>query len=395
MKILVNATNLSVGGGVQVATSFIAEAVKKNEPDIEWRFCVSRQVAENVEKILGQEHTPDLAVFDQNPNHILRGCKARKRLRAETARLQPDIIFTVFGPFWMKFAGRDSKQPTAHLAGCAVCWSTHPNRLVYEKIGKIRTLKRKIRRAWDFFCLRRAQYFWIELDIAREGLKRGAGTTDARIRTISNTCAQVFFDAPKPAADFRGNEIRLLSMGNPYVHKNFDIIPDVLVALKMRDPKRKYVFTLTAPEDGEEWRNIRTKAERLRVEDGIRTVGKVVLADCPALYSANDILFMPTLLETFSATYPEAMAMRRPIVTTNLNFAHDICKNAAVYYSPLDPKDAAEKIVQIVENAELRESLIAAGDDVLATFPSSREKYEQLVAWLRDIFHGNAATERI
>lgn len=79
---------------------------KKNEPDIEWRFCVSRQVAENVEKILGQEHTPDLAVFDQNPNHILRGCKARKRLRAETARLQPDIIFTVFGPFWMKFAGR-------------------------------------------------------------------------------------------------------------------------------------------------------------------------------------------------------------------------------------------------------------------------------------------------
>lgn len=35
---------------------------------------------------------------------------------------------------------------------------------------------------------------------------------------------------------------------------------------------------------------------------------------------------MPTVLEVFSATYPEAMAL--PIVTSDLDFARDICDNA-------------------------------------------------------------------
>lgn len=383
MKILVNATNLVVGGGVQVATSFIVEAVRRAEPDIEWTFCVSRAVAENVRKILGSGWEGE--VFEQNPNHIRAGKAARERLSQISEAVKPDLIFTVFGPFWKKFAGRFCGQPTAHLCGCAVCWSTHPNRLVYDKIGLIQTLKRKVRRIWDFLCLRRAQYFWIELDIAREGLKRGAGTDDAHIRTIGNTCAQVFHEAPKVEADFSGKEIRLLVMGAPYVHKNFEIVPDVLAALKKQAPGRRFVFTLTAPESGNEWKNIKERAEVLGVGDGVRTVGKVALTDCPKLYSDNHIVFMPTLLETFSATYPEAMAMRRAIVTTDLDFAHSICGNAAVYYSPLDATDAAAKILRVVENPELRDNLIAEGGKVLSALPSPQEKYEQLVAYMREI----------
>lgn len=388
MKILVNATNLVVGGGVQVATSFIVEAVRRAEPDIEWCFCVSRVVAENVRKMLGSGWEGE--VFEQNPNHIRAGRAARERLTKISKAFEPDLVFTVFGPFWGKFAGRFNGQPTAQLCGCAVGWSTHPNQLVYDKIGRLQTLKRKARRIWDFRCLRRAQYFWIELDIAREGLKRGAGTDDAHIRTIGNTCAQVFHDAPKFAADFSAREIRLLAMGNPYVHKNFEIIPEVLAALKKRDRARRYVFTLTAPESGNEWKNIKERAEMLGVGDCVRTVGKVALTDCPALYSGNHIVFMPTLLETFSATYPEAMAMRRPIVTTDLNFAHSICGNAAVYYSPLSADDAAEKIIRVVENPELREHLISEGGKVLSGLPSPQEKYNQLVAYMREIVAKNA-----
>lgn len=383
MKILVNATNLVVGGGVQVATSFIVEAVRRAEPDIEWTFCVSRAVAENVRKILGSGWEGE--VFEQNPNHIRAGKAARERLSQISEAVKPDLIFTVFGPFWKKFAGRFCGQPTAHLCGCAVCWSTHPNRLVYGKIGLIQTLKRKVRRIWDFLCLRRAQYFWIELDIAREGLKRGAGTDDAHIRTIGNTCAQVFHEAPKVEADFSGKETRLLVMGAPYVHKNFEIVPEVLAALKKQAPGRRFVFTLTAPESGNGWKNIKERAEVLGVGDGVRTVGKVALADCPKLYSDNHIVFMPTLLETFSATYPEAMAMQRPIVTTDLDFARSICGNAAVYYSPLDATDAAVKILRVVEDADLRERLLNEGGKVLSALPSPQEKYEQLVAYMREI----------
>ena len=103
------------------------------------------------------------------------------------------------------------------------------------------------------------------------------------------------------------------------------------------------------------------------------------------MYADSHIVFMPTLLETFSATYPEAMAMQRPIVTTDLDFAHDICKSAAVYYSPLSAEDAAEKILRVIEDAGLRQQLISEGAKVLSALPSPQEKYEQLVAYMREI----------
>lgn len=59
MKILLNATNLVVGGGIQVAASFIVEAVRRKEADIEWLFCVSAQVAGTLRKLLREEILTD------------------------------------------------------------------------------------------------------------------------------------------------------------------------------------------------------------------------------------------------------------------------------------------------------------------------------------------------
>ena len=65
------------------------------------------------------------------------------------------------------------------------------------------------------------------------------------------------------------------------------------------------------------------------------------ITECPSLYEQADVMFQPTLLECFSATYPEAMKMQRPIVTTDIEFAHGLCGPAAHYYSPLSAEDAA------------------------------------------------------
>lgn len=77
-------------------------------------------------------------------------------------------------------------------------------------------------------------------------------------------------------------------------------------------------------------------------------------------------------------------------MTTDLDFARSICGNAAVYYSPLSAEDATAKILRVVENPELRDNLIAEGGKVLSALPSPQEKYEQLVAYMREIV-GNKA----
>ncbi len=43
------------------------------------------------------------------------------------------------------------------------------------------------------------------------------------------------------------------------------------------------------------------------------------------------MVFIPTLLEVFSATYLEAMLMKKPIIASDLEFSRDICGESAYF----------------------------------------------------------------
>ncbi len=69
------------------------------------------------------------------------------------------------------------------------------------------------------------------------------------------------------------------------------------------------------------------------------------------------------------------MAQRKPIVTTDLDFAHDICDDAALYYSPKNVKAAAECISKLIKDEKLVYELTAKGRKILAGLPTSQDKY--------------------
>ena len=108
-------------------------------------------------------------------------------------------------------------------------------------------------------------------------------------------------------------------------------------------------------------------------------IGRVDIAECPSLYEQCDVMFQPTLLECFSATYPEAMRMRRPIVTTDIEFAHGLCGDAAVYYDALSPQAAAEAIYRVATERDLRARLVAAGTEQLKRFDTYTARAEKLI----------------
>ena len=97
------------------------------------------------------------------------------------------------------------------------------------------------------------------------------------------------------------------------------------------------------------------------------------------MYRTCDICFLPTLLETFSANYPEAMAIGLPIVTTDLGFAHDVCDDAALYFHPRDPRAAAAAIFRLLDDPQLWQRQIERGKKVLARFPSPEARYQAYV----------------
>ena len=84
------------------------------------------------------------------------------------------------------------------------------------------------------------------------------------------------------------------------------------------------------------------------------------------LYAQVDAVVLPTLLESFSATFVEAMALGVPIITSDRDFAHAICGDAAVYVDPTSPAEIAAAINDLARKPERREQLIARGKTRIA-----------------------------
>ena len=86
--------------------------------------------------------------------------------------------------------------------------------------------------------------------------------------------------------------------------------------------------------------------------------------------------------------------MGLPIVTTDLGFLRDVCRDAALYFPPNDAGRAADRILNLLDSAALWNRLIQAGKHMLSGLPTAPQKYRQYVLLLerllRDFGHGSA-----
>jgi glycosyltransferase involved in cell wall biosynthesis len=73
------------------------------------------------------------------------------------------------------------------------------------------------------------------------------------------------------------------------------------------------------------------------------------------------------------------MLMEKPILTSNLGFAHTVCKDAAVYFDPIDPKDIANKIIALDNDANLQKQLVHNGIKQVRSINSAKERTERFL----------------
>ena len=170
--------------------------------------------------------------------------------------------------------------------------------------------------------------------------------------------------------------ITLLTIAANYPHKNLKIIPPLIHYMHEHYPEIKFRIVLTIKEE-----------ELIGVDQLVKQhvifLGGVNITQCPHMYEQSDIMFMPSLLECFSATYAEAMRMKLPILVPDLGFASVLCKNAALYYDALNVVSLGEALYELCTNAELRERLVKNGVEQLKEF----NNYEQRAKKLLDILY--------
>jgi glycosyltransferase involved in cell wall biosynthesis len=112
------------------------------------------------------------------------------------------------------------------------------------------------------------------------------------------------------------------------------------------------------------------EAEKLARQLNLRVkfTGKVDELMLRQWYCHAEALVFPSLYEGFGFPPIEAMALRCPAIVSNAASMPEICGDAALYCDPHDVGSIADKMLQVIRDAPLRERLVADG-------PAQARKY--------------------
>jgi len=374
-KVLVNTSTLMQGGGLQVAAALIVHAIQ--DPIAEhWQFLVSGGVARELAGFGIDVGSSSFHVFERSP---ARNKSERKRVLAIEKAYGPDLVFTLFGPAYVRFR-------SAHLCGVADPWVTHSSWLAFRSLGSpAAALKTLGLMFWKAAWWKTVDYWWTEAPIARDGLVSRLGCKPERIFVIPNTTGPQFSNRHFQPEFPGGKRVEILCLSAYYRHKNLELIPDVALEIERMRPGLDFRFTVTLPSDWPEVQAILTRAEKLGVASRIVNLGKVPVAETPDLYARSHLCFLPSLLEVFSAVYPESLCTGVPLVTTDLRFSRDVCKEAAAYFEATNAKSAATQLVRLAENETEWRAKSARGREIFSQLPDAAGKWELQRAMITDV----------
>jgi glycosyltransferase involved in cell wall biosynthesis len=178
---------------------------------------------------------------------------------------------------------------------------------------------------------------------------------------------------------------KFLYLTHYYPHKNIEIFLEIAKHIKAQNLDFKLITTLD-PGQHKDASKFLGNIKVLGLENIIINIGAVNMDFVPSLYKQCDALLMPTLLESFSGTYVEAMYHGKPILTSKYDFATDVCQNAAIYFDPHDAEEILTKMKGLSESVQDRDLLVLEGSKVLSRMPDWNETFKMYNKIIKSIF---------
>lgn len=357
LRMLINASNLHVGGGVQVATSYIFELSRLEDLANKFSVIASTEVTESL-----MELNTRTDAFNEFQTINTYGLNIRSLLYLRGLR-DYDVVFTIFGPLYML------RPSFVSIVGFAQGWIIYPGNDSYNDLTVVRKLFSRLKYYVQGFFFRQSSVIVAELDHVRDGLVRELKIPKGRVKIVRNCVSQVFHDSVnwRPVSIPGEDEcLRIGFVGRNYPHKNTKIFPEVQRLLNEKYGIRsKFYVTFTDDEwigAGEDFRNC------------CYNVGVLSVPQCPSFYESMDAVIFPSMLECFSATPLEAMIMRKPLFASNMNFNRDICLDYAFYFDPHSAESAADIIGVYFNKANSDSQLLSAAYNHALNFSNPKDR---------------------
>ncbi len=159
----------------------------------------------------------------------------------------------------------------------------------------------------------------------------------------------------------------ILFLGNIEPRKNlvgllnaYSLLPDAT--------RNKYGLVLAG---GSGWQDdeILNKIKSLR-ESGskIYQTGYVTDEQRSALYMKAAVFVLPSHYEGFGMPLLEAMTYQTPVLASDIAALKEVAEDSALYCDPNSPEDIANKLQQLLNDKNLRDGLVAKGNERLKDF---------------------------
>ncbi len=370
--ILVNMSSIKVGGGLQASITFLEYILqnKSKYSDVEFIFIITKEIQKQIVNLDFLKYY----VVDKSPANLFKGFFIRKFIKKIESEINPNIVYSIGFPSYINFKNPEIGRYTNPFEICN-------SEIAFRQLNIIEKIKRKILTFYRIFYASNATFFETQTETAKSGIIKKFKVNEKKILVSPNTLNKRFI-MQKDSYRKKNNIIkRIFCLSAAHKHKNLDLIP--LVAKELRNKKNfKYKFFITLPNESLLLRKILKKSYKLGVQDQIVNLGPLNLDEVFNEYKKADCLFLPTLLEIFSASYIEAMSMGTPIVTTKMDFSKEICGDAALYFKPASYRDAASKLEKLFSNESIKTKLISMGFEQLKKFPTQNSKFESLIDYI-------------
>lgn len=366
----INASNLHVGGGVQVAASVICELASNKTTASGLAVVVSSAVDRNLAvyacdvNCLGRYVVQDVYGIEPPQASINQTWKSSGK------------VFTLFGPLYRW------NPPFRSIVGFAQPWIIYPQNECYKRLPIVKRLKAKLKFWIQAQFFKRADTLVVELEHVKEGLVRELEIAPERIHVVHNCLSSLYLDektwqpVSMPEAEC---DLKLGYLGRNYMHKNTEMFPAIARSLEAAHGIRTR-FYVTFTED--EWLACSPDFRAVCIN-----VGPLNVAQCPSFYRGVDAVIFPSLLECFSATPLEAMAMEKPLFASDRPFNRDICAEHAHYFDPLSPESIADVIAGMISGGGPDKQALQRARKHAEGFSNPRERAQKYLSILMDGQH--------
>ena len=363
-NILINGVSAKSAGGKSILTNFL-ELI--NHKEIDFKYIVIIPPGHNYEKYKNE----NVIIIPFNNNKFLGIAnlffylvyvkKIIKRYRIELVFNFSDVIIPL-----------KSKQ----LFLFDWPYAVYPESKVWQKMSFFEFFRRKFKLFLFKNTVRFPITIYAQTVSSAERLSR-LYTID-KIGILPNALSiQNIQDSVYKDFMFPENRTKFLCLSKYYIHKNLEILLPLARLIKQNNLAYSIVITI----EKSDHRNAKKLLEAIideELENIIINVGTVNMEHIPSLYKQVDAIFFPTLLESFSGIYIEAMHHLKPIFTSDMDFARDVCGEAAIYFNPLNTDEVFNAIKQCSDESLMKE-IISAGEKRLGSFLSWEDVSDRIL----------------